>query len=135
MKIDRNHALNRRSPEQIGDKARSDRLAAGCSAILPRIPEVGDYSSQTAGACAPASVREHHQLEQMLIRGGTSWLKQVHITLAHAILKLDMKLAVRKTLQDASAKRKLKPPGDCGCQRGISRARENYRIHRFQLRS
>ncbi len=129
MKIKGDNSLEAGNYQQVRDQPPATRFPPVCPAVLTRISEVRNYASKTGCTCPPAGVSEEEQFHQVTVDRRTGRLNHVDVAAAHAFFYLWVQLGVGKTVQNRATDSGSEPFGNRVCERWVSAAGYNNKIH------
>ena len=116
MQVDRQHAIDARARDHVGDELRRDRHARRARPpVLARVAEVRHHRGDARRRRAPAGIDHDQQLHQVVVGRRARRLHDEHVAAAHVLHHLDVHLAVGEP-SDVGA-----PSGVCQVTRDVVR--------------
>src|SRR5690606_25516271 len=132
VQVHREHAVEARGGDQLGDELRGDRHARGTRPpVLARIAEVRDDGRDARRGGAPARIRHHEKLHQVLVGGRAGRLDDERLAAADVLEDLDVDLAVAEAPDVRLREWHAQYPGDVVRELGMRIAGEDR--HRRQV--
>ena len=121
----REHPVDTRGDEQVGDQPAADGDAWLVLLVRPRVDVVRHHRGHPRRRGAPGRVRHQQQLDQVLLHRRRQRLDEEHVPLPAVGLELDLQAVVREPGQPHRPLRHVKERADLGGQRRVGAAAEN----------